>query len=657
MSPEPSEPRRPPGRARFGTREDLRPRGDVTSRAILENLHDHLLVVGAIRDADGRVTDWRCLEADARMTGWFALARDAGANRAIGPEALVRVAQVEPLWREALATGRPSDHALQHEGREFLVRVFRIDEGTVGSAAIDVTDLRRAEHTVRSNEARFRALIEKSVDMIALVDADRRLAYWSPGATAVLGWTGEEMVGREFASIVHPDDLATVAATLASLGAEKDRVVKAVARVRDKAGAWHLVEGVTRNLLDDPDLRGIVINAHDVTRERELELQFRQAQRLESVGRLAGGVAHDFNNLLTVILNCAGFLEQERRSGQTANPEYIEHIRAAGERAADLTRQLLAFARKQVLAPVALDLNEVVRASEKLLRRVLGEDVELEVRTEAGLWPVVCDRGQVEQALMNLVVNARDALPDGGRLEIETRSAGQDAGGGPPDPTELPGQWVQLIVRDNGSGMSDETKAHLFEPFYTTKEQGKGTGLGLATVHGIVSQSGGHVRVDSERGRGTRFVLSFPRATGPVAVAPPVPESATGGGDESILVIEDDALVRGVTCAILRRGGYRVLEARSGHEAVELARAHGTPVALVVTDVVMPGMNGPEVVAKLRADHPRLQALYVSGYLENSNALRAALASEYEFLAKPFAIPVLLARVRALLDAAARPAG
>jgi two-component system, cell cycle sensor histidine kinase and response regulator CckA len=631
-------------------------RTGAIANTIFANLHDHVFVMGAIRDDAGDVVDWRCLEMDERLPEWLGAGRETIASRTVSEHVPERFRIVAARWLEVLVTGRPVDYELSHSGRDYLVRIFRIDPDTIGAAATDVTGLKRAEDALRSSEARFRALTEKSVDMIALVDAEGVVRYWSPGATAVLGWSGEEMVGRTYASIVHPDDLPAVMATFTSLTTDKGTPVRATARVCDRDGAWHLVEGISRNLLDDPDLCGIVVNAHDITRQRELERQFLQAQKLESVGRLAGGVAHDFNNLLTVILNCAGFLELDRQEGRMPNAEHIESIRAAGERAGQLTRQLLAFARKQVIAPVVLDLNTVVRASESLLLRVLGEDVELVVKTQAGLWPVVGDRGQIEQALMNLVVNARDAMPDGGRLEIETRCVETLLDATREHPRGVPGKWVQLIVRDSGTGMTDEVKAHLFEPFFTTKEQGKGTGLGLATVHGIVSQSGGHIRVVSEPGQGTRFELSFPRVLAPVAAPEPPPAFAGAGGSETILLIEDDALVRDVTRSLLRAGGYHVLEARSGHEALEVVRRHGAPPGLVMADVVMPGMSGPEVVQVLRETYPGLRALYVSGHLEDSSALRRALVAKHEFLAKPFTGKALLGRVRGILDGDPAPA-
>jgi signal transduction histidine kinase len=428
------------------------------------------------------------------------------------------------------------------------------------------------------------------------------------------------------------------------------------ARHRHKDGSWRILEGKGRNLLDDPAVRGVVVNARDVTEERRLEEQYRQAQKLESIGRLAGGVAHDFNNMLTVILSCVAGIREAQERGTPVDPEDVQQIQEAGERAREFTAQLLAFARRQVIAPVPLDLNGVVRSSERLLRRVIGEDVELVVRTQPGLWPILCDPAQMEQLLLNLAVNARDAMPRGGRLDVETSNAHVDAG------ADGASEWVHLVFRDSGTGMSKEVRERLFEPFFTTKELGKGTGLGLATVHGIVTQNGGRVLVESEPGVGTTFEIRFPRTAGTSLpgereraedpTPTPVSVTAARAGRETILVVEDDPRVRTVTVRALRAAGHRVLVAGNGSEALGIAAGEPGAVHLVVTDVVMPGMSGRAVVDALRARRPGLRALFVSGYPQEVIARRGVLEGGVEFLAKPFTPAVLVARVRALLDAA-----
>ena len=515
-------------------------------------------------------------------------------------------------------------------------------------------ELTREQEALRRSEERFRALIEKSTDIILVFDPDKRIQFWSPSATEALGWRSDEVLGLTLweLGLIHPDDVAGLTEATRAVAKRERDTARITARHRHRDGTWRLVEGTGRNLLDDPAVRGIVVNARDVTVERKLEQKFLQAQKLESIGRLAGGVAHDFNNILTIVLSCAETLGHDLAGIAPATSlEDVEQIRAAGERARDLTRQLLAFARKQVVAPVPLDLNGVVRASEKLLRRLLGEDIELVVHAQEGLWPILCDAGQLEQVLVNLAVNARDAMPRGGKLTLETRNARVDAAEVASGVERQAGQWVRLVVRDSGTGMSPEVKAHLFEPFFTTKEAGKGTGLGLATVHGIVAQTGGHIHVESEPGRGTTFELCLPRTEAAAVVARPGPPvAAATHGHEAVLVIEDEPQVRGVTVRALQGAGYHVLDAASGEEALEAARRYAGLLDLVVTDVVMPGLSGPAAVEGLHRERPALRVLYVSGYPHDAIARHGVLDQGVEFLPKPFTPAQLLTRVRALLD-------
>jgi CheY-like chemotaxis protein len=340
-------------------------------------------------------------------------------------------------------------------------------------------------------------------------------------------------------------------------------------------------------------------------------------------------------------------LAQDLETRGTCDLEDLKEVRAAGYRAGDLTKQLLAFARRQVIAPVALHLDEVVRGSERLLRRVIGEDVEIRTSLGPGLWPVLGDAGQLEQVIVNLAVNARDAMPRGGRLTLETRNAAPSPPGSGPA-----GEWVRLLVRDTGVGMSPEVKAHLFEPFFTTKPMGRGTGLGLATVHGIVAQAGGQVRVESDPGAGTVFEISLPRASQPAspAVGPAAGSAPRIGGTESVLVVEDDPLVREVTARALRSGGYRVLTADGGAAALELASREGAALRLVVTDVVMPGLDGKALAGELALRLPALRVLFLSGYTQDVISHHGVLDSGVEFLQKPFSTSALLARVRGLID-------
>jgi two-component system cell cycle sensor histidine kinase/response regulator CckA len=514
----------------------------------------------------------------------------------------------------------------------------------------DATARVKADQALRASEARFRTLIERSTDMIVLLDAEARITFWSPSATESLGWEPGDLLGTGFLQLIHPGDLEKASETVRRLLAAGGSTSRLALRIQHKTGGWRSIDGPCRNLLADPAVRALVLNTRDVTEQLQLEAQYRQAQKLESVGRLAGGIAHDFNNLLTVILSSSEVLKQDRAAGIAVDDEDIEQIHAAGERARDLTRQLLAFARKQVIAPISLDLNVVVRGSEKLLHRVLGEDVRLVVNADPELWPSMCDAGQIEQVLVNLAVNARDAMPGGGALTVETRNVEVDDAEVVRDPDRRQGSWVRLIVRDTGLGMTPEAMAHLFEPFFTTKERGKGTGLGLATVHGIVAQSGGHIHVESQPGRGTTFEICLPRSDAPPVAVGRAPPAESFRRNETILLVEDDPQVRGVTTRALAGSGYRVITAASGEEALAIVRQPGERLDMVVTDVVMPGMTGREVVDELRRRFPALPALFVSGYTQDFIAQRGVLDSGVEFLPKPFTPATLAARVRAMLD-------
>ncbi len=381
----------------------------------------------------------------------------------------------------------------------------------------------------------------------------------------------------------------------------------------------------------------------------QAEEQLRQAQKLEAVGRLAGGVAHDFNNLLSVILCCASLLEREDSPVRPA--QAAEEIRRASERAAVLTRQLLAFSRQQMLAPRVLDLNEVVQSTGELLERVIGEDVRLVIVAQADLWRTRMDASQLEQVLMNLVVNARDAMPAGGKLVIETRNL-ELASGAEGAPAGVgPGCWVVLTVRDTGVGMDEATAARAFEPFYTTKHQGRGTGLGLSTVYGIVKQSGGHILLESAKGRGTSFAIYLPRTLDSVSSAGVAePAHAPAPGSETLLLVEDDDQVRSVAQEILKLQGYRVLPAATPRDALQLSARFPERIHLMLTDVIMPEMNGRDLALRLRAERPNLQVLYMSGYADKALEADDALSSA-TFLQKPLTPDSLAHAVRRVLDA------
>jgi signal transduction histidine kinase len=387
------------------------------------------------------------------------------------------------------------------------------------------------------------------------------------------------------------------------------------------------------------------------TASQELEQQLRQSQKMEAIGRLAGGVAHDFNNLLTAI-NGYSSLALQRANPDDRLRGYLEEIKKAGERAATLTRQLLAFGRKQMLKPVVLNLNDVVSDMNKMLRRLIGEDIRFNARFDPDLKPIKADPGQIEQVLVNLVVNSRDAMPQGGNLTIETANFESDAEFAGKHLGLAPGHYVMLAVSDSGCGMDDKTKARIFEPFFTTKEKGRGTGLGLSTVYGIVKQSGGTVWVYSETGKGSVFKVYFPQLqedaefSKPVLVETPVPR-----GSETILLVEDEDVVRGLARKILEQAGYDVLDARGGDEAIRLCHELPGPIHLLLTDVVMPERSGREIAECLAKLRPSTRVLYMSGYTDDAIVHHGVLDSDVEFIQKPFT-PVALARkVREVLDA------
>src|SRR5467141_4069560 len=420
---------------------------------------------------------------------------------------------------------------------------------------------------------------------------------------------------------------------------------------RKKDGKVIQVETISHEL-EYAGRRVRLVVTQDISARLLLEQQFRQAQKMEAVGRLAGGVAHDFNNLLMVI---KGHTELLRNSMSPTDQfsKKIEQIERAADRATSLTRQLLAFSRMQVLQPRVMNLNEVVEDMGRLLPRLIGEDIDLEIRTAKNLGAIKADASQMEQVIMNLVVNARDAMPNGGRLLIETSNEDLDSAYNIVHPVVRQGSYILLAVSDNGTGMDAETQAHIFEPFFTTKPQGKGTGLGLATVYGVVKQSGGFVWVYSELGKGTSFKIYLPRVDQPVAktaatqFATEVPR-----GTETVLLAEDEQDVREVAREFLESGGYTVIEAHDGAEALQLAETHEGAIGLLITDMVMPGMSGQELAGRLQQKRAGLQTLYMSGYSERAAAESAQGDSSIRLLTKPFSRSALLRTVYEILNPA-----
>ena len=518
----------------------------------------------------------------------------------------------------------------------------------------EIAERQRAEHRVVQRERRHRLLIESTYDVYAVINPDGTIQDISPSIERVLGYSIDEMVGRPFAEFVHPEDLARYDVDFRRILSRTGRPFSGERRYRTKNRGWRSFEVVGVSYLDDPAVNGIIATLRDVTESRELEEQLRQAQKMEAIGRLAGGVAHDFNNLLTVITGYASLLSNRIPE---QSPEYraIEQIRQASESVATLTRQLLAFGRRQIVTPRETDLNAIVDRSSQMLRRLISEDITLVSRLAPKLGIVKVDPGQIEQVLLNLSANARDAMPRGGTLTIETANAGPDGADSDRDGQGGRGGTVLLTVSDTGEGMDKAVLAHLFEPFFTTKEVGKGTGLGLAAVYGIVKQSGGAVTVRSIPGQGTTFCLSFPRVDLAASKQPTVPgQGDLPRGDETVLVIEDEEALRDLICTVLKRSGFRVLAAEDGNQALTIAEQYASVIHLVLTDIVMPGQSGRQVADLLFQQRPSLRVLYTSGYTDDVVLRHGVRHAEVAFLPKPFTSAELTSKVRAVLDAVAK---
>jgi len=518
-----------------------------------------------------------------------------------------------------------------------------------------VDEFRRAEEALRRTEEEYRTLAENSPDRIARFDKHLRHVYVNAAAARAGRLSASEYFGKTIAESGVPEPAAGQWEQSIRRVLETGQLIDAEDAFPTPDGLRYFHTRLTPELAQDGSVYSVLSVARDVTERRSLEAQLLQAQKMEAVGRLAGGVAHDFNNVLTAIM---GYSELALDALPEEHPEHnhIEEIRNAGERAAALTRQLLAFSRKQILQPEVLCLNEVVSGMTKMLRRMIPEDVELVAVLDPALDRVKLDPVQMEQVLMNLAVNARDAMPKGGKLTLETANAELDVAYTKSHPEVQPGHYVMLAVSDTGCGMDRETQARIFEPFFTTKEKSKGTGLGLSTVYGIVKQSGGSIFVYSEPGKGTAFKIYLPRVEEVLE-----PQRASAGprelpkGTETVLVAEDDETIRRMIYEILQYAGYAVLEAGRGEEALRLAGEHAGPIHLLITDMVMPGMGGRDLARRLAALRPGVRVLYVSGYTDDAIVRHGVLESGLAFLQKPFKPEALLLKVRETLDAPEGP--
>jgi PAS domain S-box-containing protein len=509
----------------------------------------------------------------------------------------------------------------------------------------------RAEERRQVAEERFRQLAETIQQVFWMTDLTQRtVLYVSPAYEKIWGRTCESLYAspRLWMDDIHPDDreLAEQAAYERSRRGDYDEVYRIVRP--DGVVRWIRNRAFPlRNEAGEPyRLLGV---ASDITEQRQLEEQLQQAQKMETVGRLAGGIAHDFNNLLTVINGMADLVITSLPDDDPARSD-LAQIRLAGDRAAALTGRLLAVSRRQILKPEIVDLNAIIRSMGDMIPRLVGEDIEVVLSLATGLDRVKADPGQVEQVLLNLVVNARDAMPDGGVITIETRNVHLDAGYAADHPGTRPGPHAMVAVSDDGVGMDDQTRKRIFEPFFTTKAQGKGTGLGLSMVYGIVKQSGGSIRVDSEVGHGSSFKVYLPHAADAPTPAPAPAPPVAKHGHETVLVVEDEPALRDLTTRVLKAAGYTVLSAASGPLALALLERFEGKVDLVFTDVVMPGMNGRELADRLTALRPGVRVLYTSGYTEDAILRHGVLDDARRFLSKPYTPSQLRARVREALD-------
>jgi len=520
---------------------------------------------------------------------------------------------------------------------------------TALAVAALVTERATAQQALTESEAHYRVLFESNPNPLFVYTLDTlALLAVNEAAVSQYGYTREEFLAMTLEDISPPEDVRALRDLVAK--SETGFRNRGEWRHRKKDGTIIDVE-ITRNTLTFSGQPAALAMAHDITKRKSVETQLLQAQKMEAVGRLAGGIAHDFNNLLTAIFGSSDLLLEDL-GGDDQRRADVEDIKQAAQRAAALTRQLLAFSRRQVLAPQVLDLNVLIADLEKMLRRLIGEDIEFRTVLAPDLDAVRADPGQLEQVIMNLAVNARDAMPQGGKLTVETANVDLDDAYAQAHVPVVPGRYAMLAVNDTGIGMDTQVKAHIFEPFFTTKDKGKGTGLGLATVYGIVKQSNGYVWVYSEPGQGTTFKIYLPRVEATAEAPAPKPISpASLRGSETVLLAEDEEAVRNLTRRVLEGQGYTVLTGADGQEALRLAEGHTGPIHLLLTDVVMPSMSGRQLAERVVSGRREMKVLYLSGYTDDAIVQHGVLEPGIAFLQKPFTPQGLARKVREVLDA------
>jgi PAS domain S-box-containing protein len=609
----------------------------------------------AIIDLDGTIVFWnRFAETVYGWTAAEALGRNIFELIATEPWPYARL--LEQLHGLQSRASQATERLVRRrDGATFPVWstsvALRNDVGDVVGAvniSSEISARHRAEAALRESEERYQLITENSSDLISLFDEFGRYVYASPSHQQVTGYNPAMLIGASASDFVHPDDRKMLREKLRAQNG-RPGLVQITFRYYHADGSLRWCEA-TITAFQRQSTRYLIGVGRDVTERKRLEAQLQHAQKMESIGRLAGGVAHDFNNLLAAIIGYADLLDEALPPATEARNDLAE-IQKAARRAASLTRQLLAFARRQIVAPQPLSLSELILDMDNLLRRLIGENIELTTLPSADLWPIKADPSQIEQVLVNLVVNARDAMPEGGRLIIETANVVLDLAYVHEHISVIPGPYVLLTVSDTGTGMSEEVKRHLFEPFFTTKELDKGTGLGLATCYGIVKQHGGNIWAYSEIGHGTTIRVYLPCIEDAADRARAETNQQLPCGSETVLLVEDEAAVRALSARVLRAQGYRVIEAANGVEALQIARsAQGAEIALVLTDVIMPQMGGKALVKEILALHPDIKVLYTSGYAENLVIAADQLDERAAFIQKPASPAALARKVRQVLD-------
>ncbi len=535
-----------------------------------------------------------------------------------------------------------------------LVQTSTLDESSITRAIRHAIDMYCKDRQRQKAEDMVRKLwraVEQSADLVIITDRGGVIEYVNPAFEKLTGYPRSELIGqtpRIFKSGKHPIEFYQKMWQTILAG----QVFRGVMINRKRGGEFYFAEKMITPLRDnDGNITHFISNDRDITERRNLESQLQQAQKMDAIGRLAGGVAHDFNNLLMVI-SAYSELTIEALSAEDPSRRRVQEILSASRRAADLTRQLLAFGRKQMQSLQILNLNRVLEEIGRMLPRLIGEDIQLVFTPDPGLEKVKADPVQIEQVVMNLAANARDAMPHGGKLIIETMNVRVDTDYVATRPVVVAGDYVLLVISDTGQGIAPEHLANIFEPFYTTKEEGMGTGLGLATVYGIIKQSGGFIWVYSELGLGTTFKIYLPQAQTPVETVRPfaAPNVEPVTGSETLLLVEDETAVRQSTKEFLSANGYHVLEAKNGEEALAIARGYAHPIHLMITDVVMPQIGGARLAEQMATERPQTKVLFVSGYAESTLLRQGVFDVTHRFLQKPFSLKAMAGKVREVLN-------